>query len=467
MTDDGKLMLRQWAGRWHEYDGMSWRAAEDEAIRGWVYRRTENAVYVDEKKLALKSWAPTRARVNGVLHALGEAIALVPAATEQPAWLGGDDHPEPAAEIIAIRTGLLHVASGKLLGHDLDFFGLVAVGYGYDPAAPEPERWLQMMAEMWPDPGEADNIACLQEWMGYVLSGRTDQQKIGVLLAPRRSGKGTVGRVLTALLGLELVAAPMLNGLTSRFGMTPLIGKRLALISEAKLEPNDVFDPGRLLETSGEDRQTTDVKYRAYWTGTLGVRFMLLVNAFPSFRDSATAVIGRCLVMRTTATFYGCDDEQLTAYLVGHELPGILLWCLKGLERLDQQGRFTEPRAGAKIIAAMEEAARPVKLFADTECDVGGSRAFGRQALFDAWSDWCRRTGHRRGNISIFEKELAAQVPGVRKYRSRPACRPRDDADRPYQWKGIALLAGSTGSTGPATPSGAPGKTRRAHKVQR
>jgi phage/plasmid-associated DNA primase len=41
---------------------------------------------------------------------------------------------------------------------------------------------------------EAEEIGTLQEWFGYILSGRTDLQKILLLIGPRRSGKGTTSR---------------------------------------------------------------------------------------------------------------------------------------------------------------------------------------------------------------------------------------------------------------------------------
>ena len=40
--------------------------------------------------------------------------------------------------------------------------------------------------------------------------------------------KGTIGRVLTALLGKENIAAPTLTSLTSNFGLQPLLGKLAA-----------------------------------------------------------------------------------------------------------------------------------------------------------------------------------------------------------------------------------------------
>jgi putative DNA primase/helicase len=75
----------------------------------------------------------------------------------------------------------------------------VSVPFDYDPNAPTPERWLTFLKELWPD--DADSIKALQEFFGYVISGRTDLQKMLLLVGPTRSGKGTIARILTALIG--------------------------------------------------------------------------------------------------------------------------------------------------------------------------------------------------------------------------------------------------------------------------
>ncbi|MDZ7735869.1 MAG: hypothetical protein U5P41_07065 [Gammaproteobacteria bacterium] len=55
------------------------------------------------------------------------------------------------------------------------------------------------------------------------------------MVGPRRSGKGTILRVMTALLGRSNVAAPTLSSLAAPFGLQPLIGKTAGLISDARL----------------------------------------------------------------------------------------------------------------------------------------------------------------------------------------------------------------------------------------
>ena len=152
-----------------------------------------------------------------------------------------------------MANGLLQLSTRTLEPHRPAFFNEHSLPFAYEPKAPKPKRWLRFLHQLWGDDEEA--IACLAEVMGYVLSGETNQQKIAMLVGPMRSGKGTIGRVLTGLLGAHNVAAPTLASLSQNFGLQVLVGKPLALISDARLSnrSDGTVAVERLLSISGED----------------------------------------------------------------------------------------------------------------------------------------------------------------------------------------------------------------------
>lgn len=73
----------------------------------------------------------------------------------------------------------------------------------------------------------------LRTWFGYCLTGDTSQQKMLLIVGPKRSGKGTIARVLTRLIGNGNVSGPTTSSLAGPFGLQPLIGKTLAIVSDA------------------------------------------------------------------------------------------------------------------------------------------------------------------------------------------------------------------------------------------
>ena len=115
-----------------------------------------------------------------------------------------------------------------------------------------------------------------------MISGRTDLHKILLMVGPTRRGKGVIARTLAALLGRQNVAGPTLNSLGGNFGLAPLIGKPLAVISDARFAGRDAsIVVERLLSISGEDILTVDRKYRDQWTGKLPSRLHIISNELP------------------------------------------------------------------------------------------------------------------------------------------------------------------------------------------
>jgi putative DNA primase/helicase len=190
---------------------------------------------------------------------------------------------------------------------------------------------------------------------GYVLWGRTDLHKILLLIGPTRVGKGVIARILAALVGRGNDAGPTLAGLATNFGLAPLVGKPLALVSDARLGGRNVHQVvERLLSISGEDLLTIDRKYREPWTGKLTARFLIISNELPNFGDASGAIARRFLVLTLTRSWLGREDPDLTTALLC-ELPGILRWSLDGLDVLTPQGRSTQPQSSADAMTALQD----------------------------------------------------------------------------------------------------------------
>jgi putative DNA primase/helicase len=308
-TDDGELTLRHWRGGWMQWRRTHWVEAEEHAIKSWTYGRLERARFWDARAEELTPWNPNRRKVGDVLDALA-AVAHTAEAIDTPSWLDSvrdgpqDQSSYRATEIVACSDGLLHVGTRKLLELTPLFYNRVAVPFAYDATAPEPTRWLAFLDQLWPD--DPESIGALQEFFGYVLSGRTDLHKILLLIGPTRSGKGTIARVLSALLGHGNVAGPTLASLGTNFGLSPLLGKPLAVVSDARLAGGNVHQVVELLlSISGEDLLTVDRKYKEPWSGKLPSRFLILSNELPRFGDAAGAIANRFVVLAMHESFLG------------------------------------------------------------------------------------------------------------------------------------------------------------------
>lgn len=429
--------LRQWRGGWMAWQPSGqWVEIEQGAVTAELYKALEHAVYAVEVQREGEThiigvpWQPNRRSVGDALHALG-AITLLLGTTEPPAWLDGAGD-LPAREMVAVANGLLHVTSRQLHPPNPKFFTRVAVPFAYKPEATA-KKWLAFLDELWP--GDTEAIAVLQEFFGYVLSGRTDLQKMLLLVGPTRGGKGVITRVLSALVGKGNVAAPTTTSLGTNFGLSPLLGKSLAILSDARAGsgPNQVVVE-RLLTISGEDALTVDRKYREPWTGKIPARFILVSNEVPNFGDASGAIVGRFVVLQTTRSWLDREDRELEERL-HRELPGILSWALDGLERLTVNGGwFTQPQSSQQAISTLRAAASPMQMFLAESCELGPDLEVPKADLYEEWRDWCEQTGREKpGSASTFGRHLHAALPGLGE------ARPGDGEERPRLYTGVAL----------------------------
>ena len=426
------LILRHWRGQFWHWRTSHWLEVEDRSLQADAYRYTENAVFerMTRDGPTLEPWAPNRYKIADLVDAL-RAVTHLSQKIDMPAWLDDRDHPQ-APRLVACANGLLDIGTRTLIGHDNAFFNRVAVPFDYQADAPTSERWLTFLNELWPDDPEA--IEVLAEFMGYVISGRIDLDKILLLIGPTRAGKGVIARVLKALVGRGNYAGPTLASLGTNFGLSPLIGKPLAIISDARLGGANVHQVvERLLTVSGEDMLTIDRKYKEPWTGTLPTRFLVISNELPRFGDASGAIAGRFLVLTLRQSWLGRENTALTEELLT-ELPGILSWVLDGLERLNARGRFCEPASSRDAVVALADLVSPTSAFVRERCVVDPASEVPCDELYAAWKSWAEDNGHRVGSSSSFGRDLRAVLPGLR------IARPRDDNDdRPRLYRGLRL----------------------------
>jgi putative DNA primase/helicase len=419
--------LQFWRGEFWAWDDLKYRPLSKDGMRSRIWEHLDNSF----SRL-------TRFAVSNVIEAV-KAQTQLPDSTEMPCWLEGHP-PFSLSEILATRSGLVHLPS---LVENCDylhpltpqFFSPNVLDYAFDIGAPPPHEWLKFLSALWPD--DAESIATLQEWLGYLLTSDTSLQKILLVIGPRRSGKGTIGRVIRALIGRENVAGPTLAGLATNFGLSSLLGKTAAIISDARLgkRADASIVTERLLAISGEDALDIDRKHLSIVTAKLLVRFTLLTNEVPAFVDSSGALAGRMIILRLTESFFGREDRELFDGKLVPELPGILLWSIDGWKRLRDRGHFFQPQSGAELLRHMEDIASPISRFLRERCVINPVARVDVDEIYKAWCEWCAPNGRKDVGIKeVFCRDLHAALPKLR------TVQPRDAQGRHRAYEGIGLL---------------------------
>jgi len=434
-TTDGVPRLRFHCGGFLLYRNGAYREVSPSEVRA----RTVQRLNEHYRKL-------TGRIVADVLDQL-RAQSLIDFRTEPPCWLGEppvfSDTKDywPNEGILVAKNGLVCLSrfvegEQHFLKPTPRYFTTAALDYAFSPEAPEAAAWIEFLRQLWP--ADEQSIDTLGEWFGYCLTADTRQQKILTLIGPRRSGKGTIARVLGGIIGKENVCGPTLASLGTNFGLWPLLGKTVAVISDARLSgrTDQAVVVERLLSISGEDALTVDRKCLEPVTCKLSTRLVILSNELPRLTDTSGALVSRMVLLRLTQSFLGREDHALTDRLLA-ERPGILLWAIHGWRRLCDRGHFVQPASAVEMLGELDDLASPVGAFVRDCCIVDPGFRVSVEDLFAEWKKWCEGSGRREsGTRQTFGRDLLAAVPSLR------GIRPREGESRYRAYEGIGLRGG-------------------------
>ncbi|MGA2583181.1 MAG: phage/plasmid primase, P4 family [Tepidisphaeraceae bacterium] len=420
-TPDGATLFHI-NGQFFGWDASKYSPLSDDRLRALAFE------FLDQKQRwtrgrepHLVRFAPNAASVSNVIDAIK---AVCHSSAAMPSWINDNGSLPKALEVLPMKNRLLHLSVGRppivLSKPTPNYLSVNAVDYDFQPDAANPIEWLKFLNSIWTD--DAESVSTLQEWMGYCLTLDTRFQKILFLIGPKRSGKGSIARILRAMIGETNTAAPTLSSLAQNFGLEPLIGKQLSVIGDARLgtrtDSSTVTE--RLLSISGEDALTIDRKFREPLTLRLPTRLMFLSNELPRLSDASGALASRFIVLRMTNSFYGREDIGLETRL-RKELPGILNWALVGWNRLYARGHFIQPSSGSAAVADLEALASPISVFAEDRCILGPDKQIRVKDLYESWRVWCVEQGrdHSAGSVQMFARDLFASFPNIRSIQKR------------------------------------------------
>lgn len=414
--EERRHLLRRWENGWYLYDPSEGRyvPTKDEPIRADFYNwsvgkqhEVETGKSTEFGRLVLNtaSWA-------NFLQA-GEAKTLIRTKTI-PAWINGATGQDPK-DVVVFNNGLLDVpayledADAPLQATTPDFFNTTALTVPFNPAA-RCEVWLAFLQSSLGD--DPEKIALLQEWFGYCLTSDTSRQKLMYFRGESGSGKGTILRVLQSLVGPQQYASSSLSQLAEPFGLSPLIGKLICVIGDARVSRH--MDAMRGLEVllgiTGGDAMQINRKFKDQLEGSyLTTRITIASNDFLDVPDHSGAMLRRLNVLQFARNFRENPDTSLVGRLIS-EVDGIATWALQGLRRLRDRGEFTTPRSSTEALAEWERDTNPLIAWMQDCTQIRPAVISDKSELYDCWMNWAKETHRTTWTRSVFLRRLQSNA---------------------------------------------------------
>lgn len=372
-------------------------------FNGRVWERVSEGELKHQLSMAMLASEPKADVINGTYKVL--SYLFTRANRELGTWPGND-----VSHLIVCQNGILDVHTGKCDAHNPDFFTTSILPYSFDPFARAPafQQFLNTTLE-----GDQERIALLQEWLGYMLVNSYSYQKAMLLIGAPRSGKGTIGRIIQALVGDEAYAGVTLEGLASDAVLETVLDKSVLFIGDAHsvsgVDRNRILD--RFKSITGADAIPVNRKYKGAFNGRLPGRITLAANNIPAFADDSGAMANRLLILPFNISFLGREDITLEARLLT-ELPGICNWAIEGLQRLRTRGRFTEPMASVSERQEIMDQQAPLMAYVRECCELVGDSVTHTEQLYQFYKMWKTQEGGATMTKTAFSRAFKSMLRG-------------------------------------------------------
>jgi len=432
-TEEG-FSLVHYADDFFVHSKTHYEIIEEATIRSSLYKFLDRCKKT-AKKGELAPFNPAPASVSAAIDAVKSIVHLPNHQnTRPPIWLEEYRQNKPdASKLISVKNGIFHLEDRVLIPHSLGFFTQNSLPFEYDEQAQCP-TWHAFLNSVWPDDQEAKDT--LQEMFGYILSGDTKQQKFFNIIGPRRSGKGTINKVLVDLLGQHNTVAPELGELCDSFGLQPWLGKLLASFTDARApERNRSAVVSQLLRIVGGDTITVNRKNKEAWNGYLPTRIVIYSNEALQLTENSNALTGRMIVLSMTKSFYNQEDTDLS-FKLSKELSGIFNWSMQGLERrMARGGHFIQPESGKDLLELMSELGNPIGSFVEEALIFESNAKVNKDEVFACFKHWATKKNIPYGTELAFKRRFlaATQEHGIK------AALDRTNGSRSHVYYGVKL----------------------------
>jgi P4 family phage/plasmid primase-like protien len=281
-----------------------------------------------------------------------------------------------------------------------------------------------------------DDLKTIQEWSGFLLLPDYRFHKLLWIQGEGRNGKGVWQRTMEAILGQTNVSNIGLEEFdgSHRFSMERLYGKLFNPCSEPRT--NKELQTNLLKYATGQDTIEAEIKghqkrihFRNY------AKITVLANRFPKVNDQTLAFKERRLFIKFPNEFTGSNQIQNIEQnwlTINDERSGILNWMLQGLQRLLEQGYFTESKTQRETEAAFLRASDTISGWLHEVGIKDKNRVTTRSEATESYKSYCEVYGL----ITESEQEFTKKLKEVSWITVCSVKKPKQER----AWKGLGLL---------------------------
>lgn len=233
----------------------------------------------------------------------------------------------PTADRIHFHNGTYFLKSGFTPDRE---WTLNRLPVDYVPDAPVPERWLQFLSELMHE----EDVVTLQEYLGYSMIATNKGQSMLLIVGSGGEGKSRISAVMQEIFGSNMNIGSISKLESDKFAPANQEGKLLFIDDDMKMEALASTNTLKAIVTC-DGKMDLERKNRQSFQGLMYVRLIGLGNGnLKSLHDKTQGFYRRQIIIQTKDKPADRVDDPFLKEKLEAEIPGIILWCMEGLQRL-------------------------------------------------------------------------------------------------------------------------------------
>lgn len=388
--------VKAW-GKWFFFDGEAW--AEDrtdsrvqamrEIMRGAQYWPIARELTSSQKRAIFGKQVPIYAALR--LAGTDERVRAEPEIWDSDPWMLG------------IPGGAVDLRSGKQVEtareHHLTMRCSVA------PAPGEPKLWLSFLKQCI---GDSDVIGFLRRYLGYALTGDNREQCMVFFYGPAQSGKGTILRAVSRILGsadegggkfrsyhYEAPISTFLEARSERHSTEIAAFYKKRLITAEEPAAGAKWDESKLKWITGGSQITARFIAQDNFSFAMTGKIIVAANHRPRLSTTDKAIRRRMMVIPFEHPVADEDrDNELDSKLRA-EYPQILAWMIQGAIEWQDAGLGLPERISTSTDDYLQDE-DTLGAWISENCEFDPSHEQEGRDLYDNYSRWCDAQGETK-----------------------------------------------------------------------
>jgi P4 family phage/plasmid primase-like protien len=297
---------------------------------------------------------------------------------------------EPVHEYLNCRNGMVDWKTGEIHPHDPAYFSTVQFPFDWPDRVEECPMFDRFLTDLL----EPDYVELVWEMIGYLLYSGNPRQQAFMLYGEGNNGKGTLLRLLTAMLGKSNIATESLTSLSSnRFSTINLFGKIANIAGD--MDATFQTETAMFKSLTGEDMVAAEHKYGSRFNFSCWAVPVFSINKIPGSADTTHGYLRRWLMIKFERSL--TPEEIIPGFsdLLIAEIPGIAQKAIGHLRKVMMNGF----KKDGKIADGLEEFAKAVdqvRLWVDECCrpmPIDPPYRRPRTEVYRAYKAWAAENG--------------------------------------------------------------------------